>query len=104
MIALEKKQPHFRTKKVVVITGGHFVHDVFSSFLAPFLPLLIGKFQLSMVLAGSVPFSRMELKIADLVPRKSTRIVLVDGGSTDKSRMAGREQNDCPVLDILIFR
>ncbi len=57
-----------------------------------------------MLLACSVPFSRMELKIADLVPRKSTRIVLVDGGSTDKSRMAGRAQNDCPVLDILIFR
>ena len=29
-------------------------HDVFSSFLAPFLPLLIGKFGLSMTLAGSL--------------------------------------------------
>ena len=54
MTAFEKKQSRFQTKKVVVIAGGHFVHDVFSSFLAPFLPLLIGKFQLSMVLAGSL--------------------------------------------------
>ena len=37
-----------------MISGGHFVHDVFSSFLPPFLPLLIDKFGLSMVLAGSL--------------------------------------------------
>jgi FSR family fosmidomycin resistance protein-like MFS transporter len=54
LTALEKKQSHFQTRKVVVISAGHFVHDVYSSFLAPFLPLLIGKFQLSMVLAGSL--------------------------------------------------
>lgn len=54
MTAPEKNESRFHTKKVVVLAGGHFVHDVFSSFLAPFLPLLIGKFQISMVLAGSL--------------------------------------------------
>jgi len=43
-----------------------------------------------MLLACCVPFSHMEFKIGDLVPRKTTRIVLVDGGETDKSRMAVR--------------
>ena len=33
---------------------GHMVHDIFSSFLSPFLPLLIAKFSLSMTLAGAL--------------------------------------------------
>jgi FSR family fosmidomycin resistance protein-like MFS transporter len=44
----------FQVSTILVIATGHFVHDVFSSFLPPFLPLLIGKFGLSMVLAGSL--------------------------------------------------
>jgi FSR family fosmidomycin resistance protein-like MFS transporter len=51
---LQNKESTFQTRKVAIVSGGHFVHDVFSSFLAPFLPLLIGKFGLSMVLAGSL--------------------------------------------------
>lgn len=43
-----------------------------------------------MLLACCIPFSRMEFKIGDLVPRKTTRIVLVDGGANDKSRIAER--------------
>jgi len=42
------------------------------------------------LLTCCVPFSRMEFKIGDLVPRKTTRIVLVDGGANDKSRLAER--------------
>ncbi len=44
----------FRTGEVLIIAGGHFVHDVFSSFLAPWLPLLIEKLCLSLTLAGSL--------------------------------------------------
>lgn len=44
----------FRTGQVLIIAGGHFVHDVFSSFLAPWLPLLIEKLCLSLTLAGSL--------------------------------------------------
>ena len=36
-----------------------------------------------MLLACCVPFSHLEFKIGDLVPRKTTRIVLVDGWGTD---------------------
>ena len=43
-----------------------------------------------MLLACCIPFSHMEFKIGDLVPRKMTRIVLVDGGANDKSRIAER--------------
>jgi len=44
----------FQTDKVVLLSAGHFSHDVFSSFLVTLLPLLIAKFQLSMLLAGSL--------------------------------------------------
>ena len=44
----------FQTKHVLTIASGHFVHDVFSSFLAPWLPLLIEKLSLSLALAGSL--------------------------------------------------
>lgn len=44
----------FRTGQVLTVAGGHFVHDVFTSFLAPWLPLLIAKLGLSLTLAGSL--------------------------------------------------
>jgi len=43
----------FETPQVLTVAAGHFVHDVFSSFLAPWLPLLIEKLALSLTLAGS---------------------------------------------------
>lgn len=51
---MQSSESVFQTKKVVIISGAHFVHDVFSSFIAPFLPLLIAKLGLSMLLAGSL--------------------------------------------------
>lgn len=51
---MQSSESDFQTKKLAIISGGHFVHDVFSSFTAPFLPLLIAKFGLSMTLAGSL--------------------------------------------------
>ncbi|MCB2185859.1 MAG: MFS transporter [Deltaproteobacteria bacterium] len=39
---------------LLTITSGHLVHDVYSSFLALLLPLLITKFSLSMLLAGGL--------------------------------------------------
>lgn len=38
----------FQQGKVISISFAHFVHDVYSSFLAPILPLLIDKFSLSL--------------------------------------------------------
>lgn len=42
----------FQTKNILLISAAHFVHDVYSAFLAPILPLLIEKFSLSYSLAG----------------------------------------------------
>jgi len=38
----------FQQGNVITISFAHFVHDVYSSFLAPILPLLIDKFSLSL--------------------------------------------------------
>jgi FSR family fosmidomycin resistance protein-like MFS transporter len=44
----------FQTGKVVMISLAHMVHDIYSSFLAPLLPLLIDKLGLSYGLAASL--------------------------------------------------
>ncbi|MDD2218544.1 MAG: MFS transporter [Desulfoplanes sp.] len=40
------------SRRVLTVAGGHFVHDMYSSFLAPFLPLIIARSSISMTLAG----------------------------------------------------
>lgn len=45
----------FRVWRVIDISIAHFVHDVYSSFLAPILPLLIDKLGLSYFLASTLP-------------------------------------------------
>ncbi len=47
-----KKQPPFRAAEILLLSFAHFVHDVYSSFLAPLLPLLIEKLSLSLTQAG----------------------------------------------------
>jgi len=42
----------FHTGKVLALSMAHFIHDVYSSFLAPLLPLLIEKLSLSLTQAG----------------------------------------------------
>lgn len=42
----------FRTGKVVTVSFAHLIHDTFSAFLAPLIPLLIEKFALSYFLVG----------------------------------------------------
>ena len=42
----------FRAGGVLLISLCHFVHDVYSSFLSPLLPLLIEKLSLSLTRAG----------------------------------------------------
>ena len=47
-----KEQKKFQTGNIILISITHFVHDVYSSFLAPILPLLIEKLSISYSLAG----------------------------------------------------
>ncbi len=44
----------FQAGPVLTITGGHLIHDIFASFVAPLLPLIIKKLGLSLTLAGSL--------------------------------------------------
>jgi FSR family fosmidomycin resistance protein-like MFS transporter len=47
-----KNENKFQTGNVVTISFAHLVHDIFSSFIAPVLPLLIEKHNISLSLAG----------------------------------------------------
>ncbi len=44
----------FQTGRVLTVAGGHLIHDIFTSFLPPLLPLIIKKLGLSLTLAGSL--------------------------------------------------
>lgn len=44
----------FDSEQVFIISSAHFIHDVYSAFLAPLLPLLIEKFSLTFAMAGSL--------------------------------------------------
>ncbi|MCB9136069.1 MAG: MFS transporter, partial [Anaerolineales bacterium] len=44
----------FQTGQVLTVASGHFLHDTYSAFVAPLLPLLIEKLSLSLTLAGSL--------------------------------------------------
>ena len=50
-----KRESTFDYRRILLICSGHFVHDVYSAFIAPLLPLLIDKLSLTLVMAGSLP-------------------------------------------------
>ncbi len=47
-----KTSEPFQTKKILVLSICHFIHDTYSSFFAPLLPLLIEKLSLTLTQAG----------------------------------------------------
>lgn len=47
-----KEKVTFDTGRVLLLSVCHFIHDIYSSFLAPLLPFLIEKFSLSLTQAG----------------------------------------------------
>lgn len=70
-----KEKSDFKASRILIISGGHFIHDVYSSFLAVFLPLLIAKFGLTMILAGSLTvFFRLPSLLNPLLGVLSDRI------------------------------
>jgi FSR family fosmidomycin resistance protein-like MFS transporter len=44
----------FQAGPILTIAGGHLIHDTFTSFVAPLLPLIIEKLNISLTLAGSL--------------------------------------------------
>mgnify|MGYP001583165377 CR=1 FL=1 len=47
-------ESEFQTGQVLPIAGAHFIHDVFTSFFPPLLPVLIEKLSLSLAQVGSL--------------------------------------------------
>lgn len=47
-----EKNGRFQTTQVIALSACHFIHDVYSSFLAPLLPILIEKLSMSLTQAG----------------------------------------------------
>lgn len=45
----------FHTGDVLTVVSGHFVHDIYTAFIAPLLPVLIEKFSLTLTMAGTLP-------------------------------------------------
>lgn len=67
----------FYSGQVVTLAGAHFIHDVYSSFLAPLLPVIIDKLDLSLALAGSLAlFQRLPSVINPLIGMLADRVDL----------------------------
>jgi FSR family fosmidomycin resistance protein-like MFS transporter len=47
-------ETQFQTGQILSIVSGHFIHDIYTSFVAPLLPLIIEKLSLSLTAAGSL--------------------------------------------------
>jgi FSR family fosmidomycin resistance protein-like MFS transporter len=50
----DAKFKQFQTANVLMIVGAHAIHDTFSAFVAPLLPLIIDRLSLSLTLAGTL--------------------------------------------------
>lgn len=44
----------FQTEQVLTVAGGHFIHDTYSAFIAPLLPLIQERFSTNYTLTGSL--------------------------------------------------
>ncbi|MGD9310166.1 MAG: MFS transporter, partial [Desulfosarcina sp.] len=72
----------FNLPGVIAVSMGHFVHDVYSSFLAPLLPLLIEKLSMTLTQAGLLS-TAMQLPalinpwIGRLADRSSVRWLII---------------------------
>ncbi|PLX23117.1 MAG: MFS transporter, partial [Ignavibacteria bacterium] len=65
----------FQTGKVLLISIAHMVHDIYSSFLAPLLPLLIEKLGLTYGMAGSLSmFQRLPSLLNPVVGAMAERM------------------------------
>ncbi|MBN2044101.1 MAG: MFS transporter [Anaerolineales bacterium] len=53
-IAQTELKEEFQTVPVITIASGHFIHDTFTAFVAPLLPLVIEKLSLSLTMAGAL--------------------------------------------------
>ena len=63
-----KTSEKFPYSRILLICGGHAMHDTYTAFIAPLLPLLIDKLGLSLVMAGSLSvFSQLPSLLSPLI-------------------------------------
>jgi FSR family fosmidomycin resistance protein-like MFS transporter len=79
---IKPEDGEFQTDQVMTITGGHFVHDTYSAFVAPLLPLIIEKLSLTLTQAGSLTVfmqipSLLNPFIGQMADRFSTRLFVI---------------------------
>jgi FSR family fosmidomycin resistance protein-like MFS transporter len=79
---IETEDEAFQTANILTIVGGHFMHDTFSAFVPPLLPLLIEKLDLSYTLASSLAVftqlpSLLSVLIGYLADRLSVRYLVI---------------------------
>jgi len=78
----QSPKQQFDTERVLLLSICHFIHDIYSSFLAPLLPFLIEKFGLSLTQAGflstvmQIP-ALMNPSIGKLADRISVRYFII---------------------------
>jgi MFS transporter, FSR family, fosmidomycin resistance protein len=105
----EPQTETYQTGQVLTIAGGHLLHDTFSAFVAPLLPLLIEKLSLSLTLAGTL-FGLMQLPslltpfIGYLADKVSVRyfIIFAPGVTATLMSIMGLA-NSFPALAILLL-
>ena len=67
----------FQTKEVLTIASGHFVHDSYSAFVAPLLPLIREKLAVDYAAIGSLAiFSQMPSLLQPFIGHAADRISL----------------------------
>ncbi len=73
----ESHEDRFETGEIVAIAGAHFVHDTYTAFIAPLLPLLQERLALSYTLAGGLAiFTQLPSLLNPLIGYLADRVSL----------------------------
>jgi FSR family fosmidomycin resistance protein-like MFS transporter len=74
---ISSETENFKLDRILTVTLGHAIQDMYSSFLAPFLPLLISNLSLSMTNAGLLAvFTRAPSLFQPVIGRLADRVNL----------------------------
>ena len=99
----------FQKGNVLVISAGHFFHDVYSSILAPLLPVLIAQLNIPLSMSGWLDLARKIPALFNplfglMADRKSAKYLVIFTPATTAITMSllGVAPN-LPVLFILLF-
>lgn len=76
-LAEEQSPTTFQTDQVVTIAGGHFVHDTYSAFLSPLLPVLQAQLSINYALTGGLAiFAQIASLLNPLIGHLADKISL----------------------------